>query len=124
MLFRSLRNHPLGRRLLEECFAGFALQDPGASPYLASLRRCLATAPVITLQGGRGAYQRRDGSQDCGTFISARGHALLAEAYASDAMHPDSSLILQAHLGHFVLHDQAVLAWLAERLAALSAGLS
>ena len=120
----GMLNHPVGRRLLDECFAGFSLQDPKASPFLASLRRCLPTAPVITLLGGRGRYQRPDGSQDCGTFISEEGRTLLAEAYASDAIHPASSLMMQAQLGHFVLHDQAVLAMLVQRLAALSSGLS
>jgi pimeloyl-ACP methyl ester carboxylesterase len=120
----GLLNDPLGRRLLDECFAGFDLPNPEASPFLASLRRCLPTAPVITLLGGRGRYQRPDGSQDCGTFISMEGRTLLAEAYASEAIHPASSLMLQAQLGHFVLHDQAVLALLAEQLASLPQGLS
>ncbi len=120
----GMLNDPVGRRLLDECFAGFSLQDPKASPFFASLRRCLATAPVITLLGGRGCYQRPDGSQDCGTFISAEGSSLLAEAFASAAIHPASSLMLQAQLGHFVLHDQVMLAWLAEKLASLLQGFS
>ena len=58
------------------------------------------------------------------SFISAEGRSLLAAAYASETIHPASRLILQAQLGHFVLHDQRVLDQLAQGGDALLARLS
>jgi pimeloyl-ACP methyl ester carboxylesterase len=97
----GMANDPVGQRLAQDSFFGFAANNPASgmqSPYLQRLSQVSQQLPTHLLHGLLPEHQRQDGGGDCGTFLSELSLSQLHSGCGNFHLHPIDDA------GHFVFH--------------------